>query len=138
MLKLKWLPIKEKTTRLAVLITDAPCHGKEFHDGVVDDYEDLTILKDADIRPQLDKMISQNINLTIIEINKTTAKMVKEISKHYEIRERLNMLQSLKLVDDLASLENIKIDTDTVQIQQLAQSLLERLELSLERLPLKQ
>ena len=51
MLKLKWLPISEKAARLAVLITDAPCHGKEFHDGVIDDYEDLTILKDADIRP---------------------------------------------------------------------------------------
>ena len=51
MLKLKWLPIKEKTTRLAVLITDAPCHGKEFHDGVLDYYDDLIILKDADIRP---------------------------------------------------------------------------------------
>jgi len=57
------------TTKLAVLITDAPCHGKEFHSGILDYFEDLKEYPEADIRPLLKEMIEQNINLTIIEIN---------------------------------------------------------------------
>ena len=50
MLDLSWIP-ENKTTKIAVLITDAPCHGKEFHDNVMDNYLDLSKKKEADIRP---------------------------------------------------------------------------------------
>lgn len=50
MLELSWLP-DAKTTKIAVLITDAPCHGKEFHDDVIDNFQDLSLKREADIRP---------------------------------------------------------------------------------------
>ena len=45
-----WIP-ENKTTKIAVLITDAPCHGKEFHDNVMDNYLDLSKKKEADNSP---------------------------------------------------------------------------------------
>ena len=54
MLELNWLVASDRTTKIAVLITDAPCHGKEFHEGVLDDFSDLTKKPEADIRPLID------------------------------------------------------------------------------------
>ena len=60
MLELKWDLESFNTTKIAVLITDAPCHGKEFHTKFeLDDYEDLSKKPEADIRPLLDQMISK-------------------------------------------------------------------------------
>ena len=70
-----------------MLIADAPCHGKQFHDGVLDNFPDLDKCKEADIRPQLDRMISRNINLIQLEISKSTSKMAAEIENYYEERD---------------------------------------------------
>jgi len=40
--------------------------------------------KEADIRPLLQEMIEQNINLTFIELNPKTNKMVKVMKTFYE------------------------------------------------------
>ena len=104
MLELNWKVPQDinfdNVTKIAVLITDAPCHGKEFHKGVLDNFEDLTKKPEADIRPLFDQMIQKNINLSIIEINEKTNKMVEVVKDYYQQKDKSLRLETVILGDD--------------------------------------
>ena len=60
-------------------IADAPCHGRQYHDGVNDDYPS----GDPDglrIKPQLDALKQLDVNYIFGRINADTDKMVREFN----------------------------------------------------------
>lgn len=72
MCKLKWA----RPFRLAILITDAPAHGKNWAgDGVTDDH------KNEDLSVALDQMIEKNIKFLGFEFNVKTKFMFDQIEK---------------------------------------------------------
>ena len=56
--------------------------------------------------------------------------MVKEIENYYNERERIEMMQSFKLVEDLEELKKVEI-VDEEKIEELGMVLLDRLDLTL-------
>lgn len=60
MCKLNW----QRPFRLAILITDAPCHGRAWNgEGIDDSYPD------EDLSPCLDLIIQMNIRFLVFEFN---------------------------------------------------------------------
>ncbi|CAD8150346.1 unnamed protein product [Paramecium pentaurelia] len=96
--KLSWPSI----FRIAILICDAPCHGKKYHDGCGDDYPD------EDIEDAIQQLIDKNIILIALNFTHHTSKMYKEIQKIYESKKKLELYLYSDLLNinqkDLASI----------------------------------
>lgn len=75
-LEMKW----ESTAKYAVLVCDAPCHGKKYHNIIYDKFEngdpDGFILEDI-----IQKFYEKGITFYCVEINNSTKKMF-DIMKH--------------------------------------------------------
>ena len=71
-------------SRFAILATDAPCHGKEFHNNeVTDNYPDGD--RDGrDIREKVRKLASNKISLFCAKYGETTEEMYEIFKKEYE------------------------------------------------------
>jgi myosin protein heavy chain len=70
---LKW----SKTFKIAMLICDAPTHGKWYNGGVDDDFPN------EDIEDSIKMLIENNIFFVGILFNKTTFPMFEELKKIY-------------------------------------------------------
>lgn len=75
--------------KLAILITNSPCHGKEYgykDDKITDEYDDPDNkdLKREKIKNYLKKFMDQNIYLVCYEISNNTMVMYNEFQKFYE------------------------------------------------------
>ena len=71
-------------SRFAILATDAPCHGKEFHNNeVTDNYPDGD--RDGrDIKEKVRKLASNKISLFCAKYGETTEEMYEIFKKEYE------------------------------------------------------
>lgn len=81
-----------KTFKIAMLICDAPTHGKKYNGGVSDRHPD------EDIRDAIEMLIDNNILFVGILFNKCTLQMfeaIKEMYKKYD-REELLLLANLE------------------------------------------
>lgn len=85
---LKW----SKTFKIAILICDAPTHGKRYNGGVSDRHPD------EDIQDAIELLISNNILFVGVLFNKVTFQMFEEIKKIYKDydREELLLLANLE------------------------------------------
>ena len=81
-----------KTFKIAMLICDAPTHGRKYNGGVSDRYPD------EDIRDAIEMLIENNILFVGILFNKVTFQMFDEIKKIYKEydREELLLLANLE------------------------------------------
>ena len=76
-------------TKIAILITDSPCHGKEFHnlnqnnDEQRDEYPDGDP-EGRDIKEMVRKFVKNKISLFCLELNKMTEQMFNIFKKAYE------------------------------------------------------
>ena len=69
--------------RIAILICDAPCHGKKYHGGITsDDYPD------DEIRPALEKMMDLNIIFIGLNFTKHTKTMYEEFKKIFAVKKK--------------------------------------------------
>lgn len=85
---LKW----SKTFKIAMLICDAPNHGKRYNGNVSDRYQN------EDMEDSIRMLMDNNIMLIGILFNKTTYTMFEEIKKIYrdEDKEELLLLANLQ------------------------------------------
>ncbi len=92
-LKKKW----KGDTRIALLITDSPCHGAEFHNSneVKDDHEN----DDSNIKEKIHKFKDENISLICFELSRNTEKMFKIFEREYNSQEINNFLYINKTKD---------------------------------------
>ena len=67
-----------KTFKIAVLICDAPTHGKRYNGGVSDRYQN------EDIEDAIKMLIENNILFIGILFNKVTLTMFEEIKKVFD------------------------------------------------------
>jgi hypothetical protein len=67
-------------TRVLFHICDAPCHGRDFHNGSNDQYPDGDP-RGLKIDKLLANLASKNIDYYFAEINSSTAKMIDEFNK---------------------------------------------------------
>ena len=76
-LKKKW----RGDTRVALLMTDSPCHGGEFHNSseIKDNYED----DDNNIKEKIHKFKDENISLICFELSKNTETMFEKFEEEY-------------------------------------------------------
>ena len=75
--------------KYAILITDSPCHGIEFHDLNQNNDEQKDEYPDGDpegrnIREMIKKIVKNKISLFCANLNRNTNKMFKIFSKEYE------------------------------------------------------
>jgi myosin protein heavy chain len=91
-LKKKW----RGDTKVALLITDSPCHGAEFHNSneIKDDYDD-----DSNIKEKIHEFKDKNISLICFELSKNTAKMFEKFEEEYNSQEINNFLYINKTKD---------------------------------------
>lgn len=92
-------------SRILLHISDAPCHGKQFHDeSVNDDYPDGDP-RGLQLSDLLRCLIKKRISYYFAEINKSTAKMVQEFNKELA-RQNSKKIKLFKLpsVGDLTEL----------------------------------
>jgi myosin protein heavy chain len=89
---LKW----SKTFKIAMLICDAPTHGKRYNGGVSDHHPN------EDIEDSIKMLIENNIFFVGIQFNKTTFQMFEEVKKIYKAydREELLLLGNLEGVSE--------------------------------------
>lgn len=79
-LKKKW----KGFSRFAILATDAPCHGKEFHsEDVIDNYPKGDP-KDRNIKEFVKNFAEKNISLFCAKFNQTTEQMYKIFEEEYK------------------------------------------------------
>lgn len=88
-----------KTFKIAVLICDAPTHGKKYNAGVSDRYPT------EDIEDAIKMLIDNNVLLVGILFNKITLTMFEELKKIYATYDR----EELLLFADLANTEEGRI-----------------------------
>ncbi|CAK84497.1 unnamed protein product (macronuclear) [Paramecium tetraurelia] len=79
---LKW----EKYFKIALLICDAPCHGKKWAGKVLDDYPD------EDLEDALQLLINKNIVLIGIEFSQNTDVMFAQMKNFYAKQNKQQML----------------------------------------------
>ncbi|CAD8046726.1 unnamed protein product [Paramecium primaurelia] len=91
MKNLKW----KSKFKIAILITDSPCHGKKYHSFPVDFHSD------DDITQTLHRLIEQQIILIGFNLNDKTTKMYEEFKKVYEAKNA----QDFFLLVDVAGLK---------------------------------
>lgn len=84
-----------KTFKIAILICDAPTHGRRYNGGVSDRYPD------EDIEDAINLLIENNILFVAIMFAKETKIMFEEIKKIYKNAEKEELLI-------FADLENTK------------------------------
>ena len=63
-----------------ILVADAPTHGKKYNNGISDNYPDEE-LEDA-----LELLIKNDIRLVVLQVTKSTSKMIEEMKKFYSVR----------------------------------------------------
>ena len=68
--------------RIAILICDAPCHGKKYNGGVGDDYPN------DEIRPAIEKMMDLNIIFIGLNFTKHTKTMYEEFKKIFAVKKK--------------------------------------------------
>ncbi|KAE8987201.1 hypothetical protein PR003_g20126 [Phytophthora rubi] len=107
------MPFQAEAKRI-VLVTDAPCHGRKFHDTSDKEEYRSEIEQSPDICAQMREMASRGIDFTIIEVYPTnTAKMVvilhKEFNcvKSHDGFKREFQSVSLDNADDAARFESV-------------------------------
>ncbi|CAD8131993.1 unnamed protein product [Paramecium octaurelia] len=79
--KLQW-PSKFK---IAIIICDAPCHGKKYNGGCGDNHPE------EDIQDAIEELIQNGIVLIALNFTKHTTVMYEEIKKIYESKKRLDL-----------------------------------------------
>ena len=77
------------STKIAILITDSPCHGVDFHDLKQDNNEQKDEYPKGDpdgkdIKGMIRKFVKNKISLFCLELNKMTDKMYKIFKNEYE------------------------------------------------------
>lgn len=75
-----------KKFRIAMLICDAPTHGRLYNGGVKDNHPD------EDIKDAIEMLIGNNILLIAIPFTANTTKMFDEIKKIYQNKGREDLL----------------------------------------------
>ncbi|CAD8068123.1 unnamed protein product [Paramecium sonneborni] len=95
-----------KTFKIAVLICDAPTHGKRYNGGVSDRYPN------EDIEDAINLLIDNNILLVAILFNKVTLQMFEEIKKMYQSADK----EELLLFADLEHTEQGRIWQELVDL----------------------
>ncbi|CAK65713.1 unnamed protein product (macronuclear) [Paramecium tetraurelia] len=95
-----------KNFKIAVLICDAPTHGKRYNGGVADRYPN------EDIEDAINLLIEKNILFVAILFNKFTLPMFEEIKKIYQKAEK----EELLLFADLENTEQGKIWQELVDL----------------------
>ena len=74
-------------TKFAILVADAPCHGKKYHDkNLLDDYPE-GVPNEENIEMLVDKMGEMNISLICMELNKSTDLMYNIFKDIYKNKE---------------------------------------------------
>jgi myosin protein heavy chain len=76
-----------------ILVTDAPCHGRKYHQNVNDYYLDEPI-EDA-----LDMIIENNMNLLILKINNRTDTMIRYFEDYFIKKNSAENILVLSLED---------------------------------------
>ena len=70
--------------RIAILVTDAPCHGKEFHDiNLLDDYKEDVIYIEK-MKNLVEKMALKDISLICIKLKEDTNIMYAKFKEIYQ------------------------------------------------------
>ena len=71
-------------SRIAILVTDAPCHGKEFHDiNLLDDYKEDVIYIEK-MKNLVEKMALKDISLICIKLKEDTNIMYAKFKEIYQ------------------------------------------------------
>jgi len=94
-LTLRWSR-EHYVSRLMIVITDAPCHGRQYHDPKMrENWPDETKLPHGHTMPRLLEDIRKNkIDLTIAQCNQATNEMVNAFRKLYNSQDRtLNVIE---------------------------------------------
>ena len=74
-------------TKFAILVADAPCHGKKYHDkNLLDDYPE-GVPNEENIEMLVDKMGEMNISLICMELNKSSELMYNIFKDIYKNKE---------------------------------------------------
>ncbi|CAD8165566.1 unnamed protein product [Paramecium pentaurelia] len=95
-----------KTFKIALLICDAPTHGKRYNGGVSDRYPN------EDIEDAINLLIDHNILFVAILFNKVTLPMFEEIKKMYQRADK----EELLLFADLENTEQGRIWQELVDL----------------------
>ncbi|CAD8188247.1 unnamed protein product [Paramecium pentaurelia] len=99
---LKW----EKYFKIALLICDAPCHGKKWTGNVLDDYPE------EDLEDGLQQLINKNIVLIGIEFSQNTDVMFAQMKNFYAKQNKQQML----IVVDLKNKKPDQIQDQLINI----------------------
>lgn len=74
---LDWkLPVK-----VLIWCGDAPCHGRQYHDGVDDDYPDGKFPGSQPVAPVLEKLRHKSVDLTFLKLTKHTDTMIRKFNE---------------------------------------------------------
>ncbi|CAD8057503.1 unnamed protein product [Paramecium sonneborni] len=89
--------------RIAILICDAPCHGKRYNGGCSDNYPN------DDIQDAIEELIEKNIILIALNFTKYTVTMYEEIKKIYQSKNKLDLFLYQDLQNNKSQAELAKI-----------------------------
>ena len=94
--------------KIAILVTDAPCHGIKYHkEDLIDNYPGGDP-KGKDIEELVDKMAKMNISLICIELQNYTKKMYDIFNDIYKKNKKYkNCIFEIISIDSPENLENI-------------------------------
>ena len=110
----------ENSIKFAVLVCDAPCHGKAYHDpDLLDDYP-KGVPKREKIENLIDELCSKNISLCCVELSKTTNKMYSIFQDIYKKRNNNKCAFYLATLKDPKKLADIIIKNSSDVIKEFA------------------